>query len=600
MGLAAFAAAALSACEASDNNTESTEVVASDGIEVSVSNVKDYSFDVTLTPQGEASYYSYAVIESDEAQTLDAETLYEDGYSSSAVSSGVFKYSATDPVQTVNLTGLSNNTSYWVYAVAGSTTGVVSEIDTCHVTTTDTGIPYVSTGEFTVGDSTITLVYSEPVSLSSSASDITLNCYAFYSVAFCQYRLGQASSVSPVAQVTVSTSDITISGSTVTVKTSGIPAGALISPVIPEGEFVDVVDNPTEAVTGENPLDVYGFQPTETFELGDFLIDTLRVVNDLNVINPNGTDMGVAIYRYSSGYGIDYYYHYDADAYGTVTFKQDGKTGDSYSVYSIMPDWSSLGHFMVYSGYPLFRLMDEQPAPGDSVLVTLNEGAFYDTYGNPSAAWSGGYVYDVDASDFYGTYKVTGYNQAISAADTAYIVLDCNRKVPGYNGTEGQTASEVSNYADLYDYTSYKHYEDPSKPRNIRFLYWLGIRTGISSNDLKGYVDVDAGTLSFPDITTQTYVYYPADESTVYMFMNYTQATSTFNRDATIDFDLCYGTHSEGGVLGLKNPSRDMLLVEGWSGSNTMYWFDVDNEDYPLSITKINDSVSYVTLDTSE
>ena len=76
--------------------------------------------------------------------------------------------------------------------------------------------------------------------------------------------------------------------------------------------------------------------------------------------------------------------------------------------------------------------------------------------------------------------------------------------------------------------------------------------------------------------------------------MNYTQWKEYFNRDATIKFDLSLGGFSEDRVFGFKNPSRDMMLVEGWSGRNVMYWFSANDENQPLYVQKINDSVTYM------
>lgn len=45
-------------------------------VEITVTEVKDSSFTVTVTPAGEAAYYSWLVDEAAVAEELDAEALY--------------------------------------------------------------------------------------------------------------------------------------------------------------------------------------------------------------------------------------------------------------------------------------------------------------------------------------------------------------------------------------------------------------------------------------------------------------------------------------------------------------------------------------------
>lgn len=52
------------------------------GVEITVSEVKDSSFKVTVTPSGEASYYSWLVDESPKAAALDSSALYSVSYES--------------------------------------------------------------------------------------------------------------------------------------------------------------------------------------------------------------------------------------------------------------------------------------------------------------------------------------------------------------------------------------------------------------------------------------------------------------------------------------------------------------------------------------
>ena len=121
-------AAVLTACsEMYGPEQVSTAVVNSEGIEITGIAVTDNSLTFTLTPKGEAAYYSYLVDQADAPQALDSSTIYSLGYDG-AVAEGIIKWTSEKTSSTVTIDELEPNTTYQIYAVAGSPTGVPSSV----------------------------------------------------------------------------------------------------------------------------------------------------------------------------------------------------------------------------------------------------------------------------------------------------------------------------------------------------------------------------------------------------------------------------------------------------------------------------------------
>ena len=110
---------------------ESTPVVKSDGIEIAlVSDDKadtDSTVTFTLTPKGEALYYSYAIEASAQDSKPGSSVVYS-GALQTAFADSVIKWTAEKPSATITVKGLMPNTQYQIYAVAGSPTGVPSSV----------------------------------------------------------------------------------------------------------------------------------------------------------------------------------------------------------------------------------------------------------------------------------------------------------------------------------------------------------------------------------------------------------------------------------------------------------------------------------------
>ena len=140
-------------------------------VEIKVNTCGDDTLSFTIAPVGEASYYSYFVAQGP-AQAVDSVAVYQCKYD--GLVKGTLK-AADVPSKTVELAGLAPNTSYTIYAVAGSLQGNPGSVSVKEVKTTD-GVTIALTGFDSVNDSTVVLSFSENVYLGAGA--VTATYYA--------------------------------------------------------------------------------------------------------------------------------------------------------------------------------------------------------------------------------------------------------------------------------------------------------------------------------------------------------------------------------------------------------------------------------------
>ncbi|MCI1640316.1 MAG: fibronectin type III domain-containing protein [Bacteroidales bacterium] len=358
------------ACDASDNDVTSEPVVASDPITVTFSNVTETSFDVTLAPQGKAAYYSYLVDQSDVAETLDSLTLYEVGYKSLA--KGTFKYADKNTV-TFTVSDLTPNTTYQVYAVSSSETGVPSSVAVAAVTTIDNTDPWVSDSKVNA-DSTLKITFSEAVKAGSGK--LKARIYAL--------NVWSGAKYDGYDSVYVDVSKAVISGDAATVRFD-IPSGAYYTVDVPAGAFTDTKGNPCEAMesyfyysSGMHVHGIYGIMDTKDFTMGDFAYDTLSTSSAKNYIEINvpaeGVDLG----------GMD----------KSKTIMEKIENGSVSTTYSDLVYSTYWGLTINEDAYYAMIKMAAVPVNGDKVTVTVPKDTFEDYFGNPNAEWTGSFVYE--------------------------------------------------------------------------------------------------------------------------------------------------------------------------------------------------------------
>lgn len=375
-----------------------------DGIEVNVTETKDESVTFTLTPKEESAYYSYMVMQADEPTEVDADNLYKGAYKGGegVVKIGSFKWTAKETSSTVTVSKLLPNTSYQIYAVAGSPMGFAGEVANVSFKTSDTVCPVLE--DFEAADSVLTLVFSEAVIRGEGA--LTAGVYAMNSA---EIEAGKA-----VGTVPVKDENIAISGSTVTVTVADLPAGAFYALNYPEGAFTDPSKNKaagleSSVVFGESTgyeaeyVGVGGRNATQDWGFEDLpagLTDWTAPI----VLTP------------SSEYGLGYIYKEDLQA---RYLEGNNKVVTFTLTYGA-------GYGMLQNN--LVALLPEEPAKGATVVISVPAGAFEDYFGNLNAEWEGEmtalYDMNVPFENVVGTFVMTESSAFDGKPSQSLMVLE--------------------------------------------------------------------------------------------------------------------------------------------------------------------------------
>ena len=462
------------------------------GIEITVTETKDAEVTFTIAPKSESAYYSYLVELADEPSELDSNSLYTCAYKGEdgVVKVGTFKWNAEAPASTVTIKDLQPNTTYQIYAVAGSPMGFLGEVANASFTTSDGVSPVLE--DATTTDAVVELTFSEAVLRGEGA--LTVGYYAMNSD---EIAVGQ-----PVGSVTVAEENIAISGNIVTVTIEGLPAGAFYALNYPEGAFKDASDNLVAALTSSV---VYGqetdWEPEYEGVGGQNALKpfTLGLIKDDVYYD---AEAPVYLLTFDSEYGYGYTY---SDKGATATYKIGGKT----TTYNLTPG-SDFDYVAQYQGVVL-----PLPTSGDKgnvVTLSIEAGVFEDYYGNLNEAWTDQlfYSYGYTLDDIVGDYNVVAYqNQkgyiqskvAMAASDneekgnvmfTSFMGLPCLKPIYGnFNVDTGKLNVPYSQafYATSSNIAIFYTYNNTS----VNFSM---TESGVisSPDDYFGYVVADAST----------------------------------------------------------------------------------------------------------
>ena len=363
---------------------ESTEVVKGGGIELAATDVQDESFQFTLAPKNESAYYSYLVVEGDAPEALDSALLYTNKYD--GVKKGTFKWSKETSSQTVTVDGLTPNTSYQVYAVAASVTGVPGEIANVSVKTTDTVAPGYA--DMTSEANVITISFSEAVKRNAASGPIKVPYYAYYTNAF------QAEG-KPAGIIEVPEDSIAVNGMTATVAVPDLPTGALYSISIPEGAFVDVVGQKLKAYASGFRITEEGPAPVGFYGEIDYV--ELPIFGEMEQ-ESFGDWQGGFVIPVTPKYPLA---NYSSKKFVTVTYESGTSTSVQTITHTLAP---GTGYGMTDMGFVVY--LPEQPVIGADVTISIPAGCMYDIYGNDCAAWEHTmlYSYGYTLDDVIGTY----------------------------------------------------------------------------------------------------------------------------------------------------------------------------------------------------
>ena len=373
-------------------------------IAITVNETGDETVKFTLAPAGEASYYSYLVEKADAASEIDPEALYKVGYKD--VAQGTFKYTADAKSQTVEVGGLESNSTYQIYAVAGSLMGIPGKVTTVSFKTSDTVSPALSDYaeyEGAEGETGVALIFDEPVV--RGTGDLVVKYYAMNSAEIAEgVELGQ---------VTVPAENVVVEDEVVYVAVPELPAGAFYALNYSEGAFADVSGNKVAALTSK----VFFGEETEYEPYYAGVGNRYPTVEWGFEGMPEGISDWTApiVLTPTSDYGLGYAYKENL----SLVYIETGKTTSYELVYN--------EHYGV-SGGKIVVYLPEEPAKGATVALTVPGEAFEDYYGNMNEEWTASakslYDMSVPFENVVGTYVMTQVSAFDGKPCTSKMVIE--------------------------------------------------------------------------------------------------------------------------------------------------------------------------------
>lgn len=521
-----FATAALafavSACRGDifDKESKSTTPVEAGTVEITISNITDNSFDVTLTPTEESAYYSYLVDNDSYDAGISASTLYSVGYSS--VAAGTFKYASGSETTTFSVSA-TPNTTYTVYAVCGSVEGNVGEITYKTITTSDNEVPVLDVDKFEYEENQVALPFGEAVTYNEEKA-VTVKVYTYASLSDSglgsgSIAPGKSYSLEPVAEYTATVA-ISNNAAILTVDELKQP-GAYYTVEFEEGTFVDLVGNKCAALSSsftggfdenDDPNvaegSVWGHLETVTFDLGTDKIG--EVFTD-----------HTAPFKFSL-----------PEAYLTVSNKvavsqtvesTDGKTSITKTL-TYNQDFGMMSKDTLVVNLKVAIDENENPTDlerGGHVGFSIGAGLITDIWGNTNKALEVKeilYSYGFTAEDIAGVYEVNG------------------------SSAFGPSRNEKNWYI-IIEPVTVEPLEEADSEANVVITSWYGIECNIPAS-----FDGDLGTLVMP-------IYYT--------YLNYSISSSDGGADDLVKKWYTRGYYSTKGSPYITFSTNDGNVLKG-------------------------------------
>ena len=358
-------------------------------ITVTESEISDSTFTFTVNAEG-AAYYSVLVDQASEAETLDATSLYKGAYSSTFAKAAIdastsYTYNMRDAK---GAPLCKPNTTYVIYAVAGSKEGIVGEVATAVVTTTDALIPRPTSYQYDSDSRAMYVSFTESVTRGEGA--VTAVYYNYLELT--------NGVVNPV-EVAAENIRVAVSGSQIGIQAAGTPAGAFVAFSYEAGAFVDSKGNTCKAM------------PSGYSSEAD---DLIGLVGQNDNVNFEVTEENLVVTESSFGdwteftgeiaFDFNIYTHKNTPSLGalSVTYT-NGTTSKTIKLPS--SSW-------MVQGKSIYFLLPEACEVGDNVTVSIAEGVVMDVNGNYNDAydfessWLCSYGYE--RSLVLGTYSMTG------------------------------------------------------------------------------------------------------------------------------------------------------------------------------------------------
>ena len=407
----------LTSCTSFDDpTTENYGAGPSVDVTITAGTPSDSAFTVVITPSAGSLYYAYAIGKSAAPQAIDSTTLYKGGYGNSVIKV------ADKATTTINITDADPNTTYYVYAVAGSDKGIVGNMTVKGITTTDVLSPGPKTIQKDEDNAAVKLTFSEAIQRGEGA--VTALYYKEWDI---------------LRPVEVPAEDLTVqvSGSSVIFAADNIPAGAYVCFSYEAGAFKDSKGNPCRALNS-------GLNDT-TGEFSGAWVHVTNAPFEIDDKQVTAPEDGAIISNVEDFKGE---ITLDEDIYRNDETVEDGDLSVTYTSDSRVVTYKLTADQWSVSGNKINFVLPATPENGDYITFSMVEGAVTDVLGNPNAEYTSSAVWK------YSTFKPTvadvlgTFNYAVTLKNNSKTYDLGNFTISEYTGEDAEPGDVV--ISDLY------------------------------------------------------------------------------------------------------------------------------------------------------
>lgn len=382
-------------------------------VEISISNVTDNSFDVTLTPTSESAYYSFLVDNDVFYPAIDAAKLYSSSYSS--VTNGSVKYAEGSESYSFTVNA-EPYTIYTVYAVCASIDGTVGEVSHATFQTSDGVAPEPETDDFQTLGNKILLTFSEDIKL-VEGKVVTAQVYSLNDLSNIGEPQGQplkrGKKIFKQKQIEVPEEPVIVEGE-VQVKNNQVlvtfpdikQPGAYYAVSFEDGTFEDLAGNPCPGVASEfagcdwdDDEEAYVAIPGEVCVYGH--IDNVPFEFNIEDLPEVFTDLETP-FEFVSEFEIFDYTEEGASA--VIKSVSAGKTVTSEYTLDWEQTWGLTDANVITTYIP------DEMTGGMTISFTIEADNFWDEWGNTNAAVTTPEIlcsYGLTIDDLLGEYAMT-------------------------------------------------------------------------------------------------------------------------------------------------------------------------------------------------
>lgn len=318
----------------------------------------DSAFTITITPGAGAAYYAYVIDKNDEPEQLDSAVLFKGGYGNTVVKV------ADQPSTTLTITDAAPNSTYQVYAVAGSDKGIVGNIVVKSITTTDQFNPTPKTIARDADNAAIQLKFSEVITRGDGA--VTAKYYKEWDI------------MNPV-EIPEEDIYVAVEQNAVIFGATKIPAGAYVCYSYAEGAFLDAKGNPCAALNSGLDLNKGAFvgawvhKTNKPFAIEDAWVTAPKSGSLIGKVEEFNGEITFPFNIYRSEETVE-----KGDL--SVTFTNANRS----ATYNLAPEDWSIAENKINFVLPAAA----QPVGGDIITVNVVDGAVADVFGNLNEAFS--------------------------------------------------------------------------------------------------------------------------------------------------------------------------------------------------------------------